>query len=151
MKNVNYRSIAFAAILVGLVIFAGNIVFAQYQKERPKAPESKLTLSLLQKQAKTARRQYPELFTFLAQRDAAIQETLFEIADRIPHPEKLPEIKIPESPVIEILRPRSEEECDQHDSSRFISLLPKATRARLYWYCVNGIYLRNTSFAGLAN
>ena len=151
MKIVTYRFVVFAGILVGLVALAGNIVFAQYQKERPKAPTGEITLGVLKKQAKMARRQYPELFSFLEQRDAAIQKTLFEIADRIPNPETLPEIKIPESPVDEIVRPRSEAECRQNrDQAGLFSILPDRKKAQLHWYCVNGIYIRNTSIVGLA-
>lgn len=112
-----------------------------------------VSIQRLRDQARRAKQEFPELFDYLDKRDRGVQQAMFEMADAVPNPDDLPEINIPfKLDIVELLRPSPEEQCRhflQQQSPLGIEL-PAKTRAKLYWYCVNGIYLRTTSLAGLA-
>lgn len=111
---------------------------------------AKASLAELKEQAREVARQFPVLADFLTQRDRAIEATLLELADRIPDPSRLPTIRLPDSPVVELAEPRSESECASilDDSPGFH--VPQSLRERLHWLCLHGIYIRNTGFSGLS-
>ena len=80
-------------------------------KTKKKARTKKVAVKTLKDQARRVRQQFPELFSFLAMREAALQKAIFELAGHIPDPLNLPPIEIPESPVVKLRGPGTEEEC----------------------------------------
>lgn len=134
---------AVAALMLSAVLAAGQ--------RKTLSPMGEVSLSVVQQQAKQAKDQFPELFAFVSARDAALQGFVWELADRIPHPDALDNLSIPESPVEELLSPQDPQQCRNIlNSDAFEFQLPERMRARLYWYCVNGIYVRNSSWSGLS-
>lgn len=138
-----------AAILAAAILAAGASAAGDENEQAAKP----VPLAQLRAQAQRVKKECPELFDFLSKRDVALQGALVEMADQIPHPERLPKITIPESLVVELAQPKSEEECKhilEEQDNRFGLKLPPGVRNRLYWLCVHGIYIRSGSISELA-
>jgi len=113
---------------------------------------TKLDLPLLRKQSSRMKEEMPELFEYLAERDKATFTVVQSFAHCIPNPDDLPVFKIPFIDVIiEALQPQKDcPVCDEPEDGQ-LWVLSAAQRARLCFYCRNGIYLRGSGVAALVD
>src|SRR3990167_579788 len=142
------------------MLFALTVVlFVSTAAGPPKTVETqKDRLQTLRDQARRMRTELPDLYSFLVERDAVLEQAIFEMAALIPDPEKFPPIKFLDA-VDELLAPKTDEECKQllEPDTTTIEIKSAALRERLramrmqfYAICRNGVHVRKTGLQELA-
>lgn len=115
-------------------------------------------LQKLGEQVKRMKSEFPELYSFMEDREVVLRDAILQMAAHVPDPEKLPTFKFPDIGVEEVIAAESHEKCkhllDQNPypwlnlTDRERELFRKIN-SRHYGICLNGVRQRKTSFKGL--
>ena len=110
-------------------------------------------LESLANHARRLRDEKPELFEYLANREAELVSALLEVASTIPRPDDLPKLHLGLPDLVETRRCRTiGEDLNQVFEELDLDLPPQLeeSRRRARWLCENGIRLKKGSLRELA-